>query len=177
MRDFLPWAKRDLATGAITALFWIADSALRGRAGITPRVVGFAAGAGTGVSAFLLHEWGHLFGALASGGVAHPERRRWSPFLFNFDVGRSSRGQFIAMSMGGFTATALSTAAILVLAPRRSLSGRVALAATAAGLAVTAALELPTFFRVLAGGPLPNGPVYVSGGERFHREADGQVNT
>lgn len=158
---FLPFAKRDLAITAVSAGLWVLDRAVRQRGGLAAAVVGVAAGLGAGVTGFLAHEWGHLAGAAVAGGVAHPARGRWSPFLFNFDVENSSRAQFLAMSLGGFAATVLASGAIVKLVPRSALSGRVALAAGVAGVAATVVLELPTFVRVLRGGPLPTGSVYV----------------
>lgn len=73
--------------------------------------------------------------------------------------------------MGGFLATALVVALLLALLPRDALAGQVALGLTAAGVLATAVLELPPFFRVLAGGPIPRGAAYVAD-EIAIRDAD-----
>ncbi len=139
------------------------DHALRLRkiGGLRGGAVAVAAGVGAGVVGFLMHEWGHLAGAKLSGGVAHIPSKLTSPFLFHFNVKESTRAQFAWMSLGGFAATAVASRFIWKTVPRGALSGRIALVTTAAGIAVTVAAELPTFIRVVRGGPLPHGGVYA----------------
>jgi len=48
--------------------------------------------------------------------------------------------------------------------PFDALAGRVAGVVTVLGVLATAALELPPFFRVLRGGPIPRGLGYRSAG-------------
>jgi hypothetical protein len=159
---FVRFALRDIGVAALTLAAFDVDRRIRGRA---PRSAEIVSGVGAGLLAALLgfvaHEWGHLAGALASGGVAHEPERVTSTFLFRFDVEKSSRASFLAMSYGGYAGTALAAAAIAALVPRQTLAGKVALGATALGLVATFALEIPTTVRVARGGPLPSGGVYA----------------
>lgn len=97
--------------------------------------------------------------------------------LWAVDARARVHGGFLATSLavatGGFAATAVVVALLLIVLPRDALAGQVALALTAAGVLATAALELPPFFRVLAGGPLPRGAAYVAEevAIRFYRRA------
>jgi hypothetical protein len=150
-------AVRDLLLLAATLALWAADAALRGTGGALPIVVAIATGAMTALSGYLAHEWGHLLGArLARSRVALPDTP-WSVFLFKFDTGHNDRSQFLAMSMGGFVASAAVTAFLLAVLPFSAPSAWVALFLTALGLVATAILEIPPFWRVLRGAPLPRG--------------------
>jgi hypothetical protein len=161
----MPWMllARDALLVALTAGVWRLDASLRGEPGALPVAVAIAAGALAALCAYLAHEWGHLLAARASGGVVHFPQRVASVFLFHFDVARSDRRQFLAMSLGGFAATASVLPTLLVALPAGALSSAVALALMAAGLLATLATELPPFFRVLRGAPLPRGSVYRDG--------------
>ena len=64
------------------------------------------------------------------------------------------------MSLGGFAASAIVVPLLFVYLPAGALSTWVALALASAGVLATIVLELPPFFRVLRGAPLPRGPVY-----------------
>jgi hypothetical protein len=158
---FSQFLVRDLALTGVAALTWVADRKLRARGGIGPGAVGVAAGIAAPALAFLLHEWGHLVGAKASGGVANPAASLASAFLFHFDCEQSTRTQFLAMSAGGYVASAVGLAAILSGTPP-TLSGIVARRLAAVGVLVTVALEVPTTVRVILGGPLPSGGVYAN---------------
>lgn len=160
MPRFSQFLLRDAALTGIAALTWAADRRLRHRKGLVATAVGVAAGVAAPTVAFLLHEWGHLAGAVVSGGVAHPASRLRSPFLFHFDCEASDRRQFLIMSAGGYAASALGLAGILVTTPP-TLSGRLARRLAALGVLATVVLEVPTTLRVLRGGPLPSGGVYA----------------
>ena len=164
----MPWKllARDALLVALAFVLWHVDAALRGGPGALPVIVSVGAGALAAVCAYLAHEWGHLLGARASGGVVHFPRRVTSTFLFFFDVGRSERRQFLAMSLGGFAASALAVPLLVARLPRGALASYVALALTAAGVIATLATELPPFFRVLRGAPLPRGLVYRDGAQQ-----------
>ena len=168
MARFVRFALRDLGIAAITAAAWGIDRQARtGKYGQAAKtVIGVSTGLLTALVGFGAHEWGHLAGALASGGVVDEPTSMTSPFLFFFDVGRSPRPAFLAMSYGGYIGTVVAAAAIATFVPRRALSGRVALAATAVGLVATFALEMPTTIRVARGGPLPRGGVYAGDPDR-----------
>jgi hypothetical protein len=158
-------ALRDLGILAATLGLWWADAALRAEGGVLAAAVAIAAGAATALSGYLAHEWGHLLGAhLSRSAVSLPDSPL-SVFLFRFDTGRNGRSQFLAMSLGGFVASALVAALLLGVLPMHALSTWVALFLTALGLLATAILEVPPFWRVFRGAPLPRGgPAYVTNG-------------
>jgi len=164
MPRFLRFLVRDVAIGATTGAAWALDAHAKGSGlgGAKRAAIAIGAGLLTASVGFLMHEWGHLAGAIAAGGVVEEPASLGSPFLFFFNVEASDRRAFLAMSYGGYAGTAIATFAILRLVPRDTPAGRIALAATALGVAATLALEVPTTIRVARGGPLPTvGGVYA----------------
>ena len=161
----LPWRMlaRDALLLLLTALVWRADAALRAESGVLPVLMGVAAGALAAIAVYLAHEWGHLLAARAAGSRVHYPERVTSTFLFFFDVGANDRRQFLAMSLGGFAASAIALPLLFEIVPARALSSWVALGLAAAGLVATLLTELPPFFRVMRGAPLPRGFVYRDG--------------
>src|SRR5262245_38294640 len=161
----MPWRMlaRDVALVALTLAFWGADTALRGGPGVLPVLVGVLTGVLTAISGYLVHEWGHLLAARASGSVVHFPERLSSTFLFFFDVGRNDRRQFLAMSLGGFAASAISVPILLALLPAGAIASWVAYVLILLGVVATLATELPPFFRVWRGARLPRGFVYRDG--------------
>jgi len=153
-------AARDLGLLLATLALWAADAHLRGAGGALAAGTGVAAGLLAGLCAYLAHEWGHLAGARLGGAVVHPPRRMATVFLFNFDSDANGPREFAWMSCGGFAASAAGLALLLAVLPFGALSGRVALVVTVLGVLATAVLELPPFFRVLRGGPIPRGLGY-----------------
>ena len=158
----LPWRMlvRDALLVASTWFVWRADALLRIETGFVPAAVAVLAGTLAALCAYLAHEWGHLLAAKASGAVVHYPERVTSTFLFFFDVARSDSRQFLAMSLGGFAASAIALPLLVLWLPAGALSTCVAYALAGAGLIATLATELPPFFRVLRGGRLPRGFVY-----------------
>lgn len=163
LRPFVRFLLRDAAVVALLAAVWWLDVSLRNAAVTGPwsYAVAISAGLLTTLVGFFCHEWGHLLGTLLANGVAHAPRRLTSPFLFFFDVATSDRRAFLIMSLGGYVASALALAVIVLTVPWGSLSGLVALVATTLGVIATFALEVPTTIRVARGGPLPNGGVFA----------------
>jgi len=150
-----------LITASCGSLWWLA---LRGDvSGVGGTALSVLAGLSTGVVAFLGHEWGHALGAKLSGATIYFADRMMSPFLFFFDTAASTKSQFIAMSMGGYIASALAAVLALALLPRDHLAGQVGLAVVGLGIIATFVAEVPTTFRVARGGPMPRGYVYRSG--------------
>ena len=154
---------RDMSLMAIGALLWaltlqsasintLAVIALNGLTALMTVLLGY-----------LLHEWGHLAGAWISGSVVHLPAGAWgSPFLFRFDTGRNNRQQFLAMSAGGFIASALVVAALLLLLPMPLLASRLALGLTVLGVLATFMLEIPPAWRVYRGNAMPVGVAFVN---------------
>ena len=157
----VPLLIRDLLLIAVTlGLWWWSRSLGEAR---TLDAIGVAVGAGimTALSGYLVHEWGHLAGARLAHAVVELPRTPLAVFLFKFDVVRNSRRQFLWMSMGGFIASAVVVALLLVLLSLDRLADQVALGLTAAGVLATAILELPPAWRVYRGGELPSGVAFV----------------
>ncbi len=160
MRPFARLAARDLALALLCAALWVADAQLWERGDGLAVFVGIATGVMTVLVAFFGHEWGHLTGALLAGATVHAQPLS-SPFLFHFDVARSNRRQFLAMSYGGYAASLLGLVVVAAAVPWDRWSGWTALVLVGAGLLVTAVLETPAHVRVMRGAPLPRGAVYV----------------
>ncbi len=160
MRGFGPLLLRDLGVAALTAGVLVLDARTEADAPLAVPL-GLAAGALAALTAFFVHEWGHLIGALAAGGVAHPAPSLASFFLFHFDVAQSDRRQFLAMSYGGYLATLLAVLLLALWIDPARLSGQTCLVLSVLGIGVTLALEIPTTVRVARGGPLPSGGVYA----------------
>lgn len=158
-----PLALRDLALAALALLLWAADARLRSGGGALATAVAIAAGTLTAGVGYLAHEWGHLIGARLGGSVVHLPASPASVFLFRYDAVRNEPRQFLWMSLGGFVASGAMVALLLALVPLDTLAGRVTMALTAAGVLATAVLELPVFFRVARGAPIPRGAAYVAG--------------
>jgi hypothetical protein len=163
LSPFLRFLVRDSLCVVLLGLAWRADAELRAThpGELSASAVAVAAGLLTTLVGFFAHEWGHLLGALSANGVVHAPRRLSSPFLFFFDVARSDRRAFLAMSYGGYASSALALAIIMLAVPWRALSGITALVATSLGVLATFALEVPTTVRVARGGPLPSGGVFA----------------
>ena len=154
------FALRDSAIAAAALWIWTVERNLD-RETFGGQLLAVTAGALAAIVGFLLHEWGHLAGALAAGATFHPPRHLLSPFLFHFDVKRSSRLAFLMMSLGGYLGTAVGVGLTAWLAPSDRLSGQIALVMAALGSLATLTLEVPVTLRVLRGGELPTGRVFA----------------
>ncbi|MFN7951743.1 MAG: hypothetical protein U0610_08440 [bacterium] len=150
-------ATRDALIVAAAGAAWIGDTALAGRSDGGTAALGIATGVLTALVGFLTHEWGHLAGALLAGSTVHFPNRIIAPLLFHFDGNRNGRRQFLAMSYGGFAASAVALALLVWLVPGDRWSGRTALVLAGIGTLVTLVAEVPTAVRVARGAPLPTG--------------------
>jgi len=123
--------------------------------GVVADFAGVLAGGMLGVVAFLLHEWGHWLGGLATRSRMQPARSLGSRFLFSYDARGNSLSQFLVMSLGGFAVTAALVWAYQVHLPDGLLATRVARGASLflAFLGVT--LELPLVFVAVWRGAVP----------------------
>jgi hypothetical protein len=159
-------ALRDALLLALALAAWVAVAALD--PALSPWLtigVAIVAVVLTSLAIYLVHEWGHLIGAWLGGATVEVADRPTAVFLFRFDTGRSSRREFLAMSYGGFVASVLSVALLLVVLPfdgAAGVAGKVAIGLAVLGVFTTFALEGPTAWRVARGGPLPTGAAYVS---------------
>ena len=117
----------------------------------------------TVIAAYLVHEWGHLIGAWISGSRFFlPAHIAASPFLFRFDNVRNTRRHFVWMVWGGFVSSIALVILLVALLPRELLAAQIALGMTALGVIATFVIELPEFWRVYRGAPLPDGAAFVS---------------
>lgn len=154
---------RDLGVIALALVAWWGSHVLHDAGSAYAWPAALAAGLLIPLAAFLVHEWGHLAGARASGArVVYAERIR-SVFLFRFDVTRNDRRQFLAMSNGGFAASLLLLALLGTRLSVRYPGDAIALGLAALGVLATLVLEVPVAWRVWRGAALPSGAAFVSG--------------
>jgi hypothetical protein len=154
-------ALRDVLVLVVCLGAWALDARIgRPSGGAAAWVTAALVSGATALAAFYAHEWGHLAGALLTRSEVHLPKRVATLFLFHFDTARNDRRQFLAMSLGGFVASALVVALVVALAPLDALSGKVALALVGVGVLATLVLEVPTALGVHRGGALPRGVVY-----------------
>jgi len=157
-------AIRDVVILVFTLAIWRLDAVVRGTG--EEWLTATLAGTLTAICGYLFHEWGHLAGAfLSKSEVRLPQRAR-EIFLFNFDVDRNDARQFTTMSLGGFVASGVAIVFLLRVLPQGVLATKISLALVVLGLLATVVLELPPFFRVLRGGPLPRGVAFVGDDSR-----------
>lgn len=146
---------RDLALASVMAGLWALAHDLGGQTGVGPTLLRVVAGVSIALAAALLHEWGHLAGALASGSRVHFPKRTLTPLLFDFDVANNSREQFLAMSAGGYLGSALGLAVLAWAQPPVDLTGYVAWLIAGGGVLATVLIEAPVTLRVARGAAPP----------------------
>jgi hypothetical protein len=160
---FFAFVLRDSLIILLTVALWMVTLKLGQAHNLPSAAMHVATALLTVLVAYLLHEWGHLIGAWISGAAFElPARVTESPFLFRFDTGRSSRAQFLQMSLGGFTSSLLTVVFLAVALPRDMLASWIALGLTAVGVVATLITEVPMFVGVWRGGPMPTGAVFIS---------------
>ena len=106
-------------------------------------LVGVVVGFFLGASAFVLHGWGHLFGALLTRSTIAAPSSLKSVFLFSFDSKKNSRKQFLVMSSTGFLASALCLWIAFAGLPAQQLATHVARGIVLFFAALTVLLEFP----------------------------------
>jgi hypothetical protein len=113
-------------------------------------------------SGYVLHEWGHLLGALLKRAVFElPATPFETFFLFRFNRDANTRPQFFSMALGGFVASILTVIALLLWLPAGLLATTLALTLTGLGVLATLIIEVPEFWRVARGGPIPSGAAFI----------------
>jgi hypothetical protein len=133
---------RDLGILTVSALAWWLAAPLSAGSGALSDIAGVLLGALFGASAFLVHEWGHLVGALATRSAIQAPAALTSPFVFTFESRKNTRRQFLAMSLTGFAATAV-VIWIVYLLPDAWLASRVARGLVLFLTLLTIVLEVP----------------------------------
>ncbi|MEO9971014.1 MAG: hypothetical protein ABJG15_14550 [Hyphomonadaceae bacterium] len=140
---FKRFAVRDLALLAGTLLGWVLFAKISIGQGLLANFVGATLGVAGGLCAWFAHEWGHVLAAWAAGSKLRAPNKLVSVYLFGFDNKTHTRGQFVAMSLGGFAATAGVYALIHFYLPQDWLATRVVHGLVLLEIAVTVALEVP----------------------------------
>jgi hypothetical protein len=153
---------RDCSATCVCAVLWWASLGVGATDTVGALLLHGITGLMTVLLGYLAHEWGHLLGAWAARSVVHlPSGPFSSPFLFRFDTARNNRSQFLSMSAGGFIASAIVVAALVMALPMQLLASRIALALTLLGVFATFILEIPPAWKVYRGGAMPGGPAFV----------------
>jgi hypothetical protein len=152
-------ALRDLVILTLAASIYGLLAPLSAGTGMLGDVTGVVAGLAIGISAFLLHEWGHLLGALASRSDVRLPERLGSVYLFSYDSQRNDRRQFLVMSLSGFAVTGIAVWAVYAVLPDGQLATRVARGAVLFLAFLTVVLEFPLVLWSLARSTIP--PVEV----------------
>jgi hypothetical protein len=152
---YFKFLARDAVVIGVAVLVWwlVAERSLG--SGMAADLSGFVAGLLVGVSAFVLHEWGHAVGGFATGSVLHVNHDLRSPFIFSFDTRRNTLSQFVIMSLGGFVATAVLVFSFYRWLPDGLLATRVACGAALFLAFLGVVLELPLFVFALASRSVP----------------------
>jgi hypothetical protein len=155
MNMWSKFALRDLAIVATAALVWRYAAALSAGFGPASDLAGVVAGFLVGLSGFVLHEWGHVLGAVAVGAVVHPNTRLNSGFLFSFDTRTSTLRQFLVMSVGGFVVTGALLLVVYRVLPEPLFATRVARGLALFLASLTVLLEFPLVAVALLTGRAP----------------------
>ena len=156
----LRFVLRDLAIAGFVIALWRLEFSLAGDAG--PHLDAFRVVLGLASVAVgaLAHEWGHLLPSLMSGATVHYPPGWFAKLLFDFDVERNTRAQFLWMNLGGYLSVVLALGVYSALLPLDRLAGQVALVGIALGTSAVFVIELPVTIRVLGGERPP--PALVS---------------
>ena len=162
---YAKFAVRDLLIIAGALLFWWLAADLSVGSGALSDFTGFVAGLWLGSTGFVLHEWGHLTGALATGSTVRPSRNPSSLFIFSFDSQKNSLGQFLVMSVGGFLVTAAVVWSFYAYLPDDLLASRIARGAALFLAFLGVFLEVPLVLVALHRRAIP-AAVDVTGGRR-----------
>ena len=104
------------------------------------------------VVCYVVHEWGHLIGARASGGNM-PLNALNTPLIGQFDTAAHTRAQFVALSVGGVLGY-VATALVFVLAWRQFGPGWLGAGLATGGAAFVVqslAVDVPQILRVYRG--------------------------
>lgn len=152
---WLRLALRDLVLLAAFAVLWGWAAPLTAADGFAADFLGLAAGLGIGIGHYLLHEWGHAAGGLATGSSIRPAPSLRGLSLFSFDSKTNTRRQFVVMSLCGFLVTGLVLLGVYTWLPSDWLATRVARGAVLFLVALTVFVEFPLVIYALITGRLP----------------------
>jgi len=143
MAKFQKFALRDGALILVTVLGWPTGLQFSAGTGLMPETIGVLLGVMGGLCAWVLHEWGHVLAAKAVGSNLRAPTKLFSVYLFGFDNKQHTCAQFVVMALGGFVATGLVFAFVMLVLPQDYLATKVVRGLVLLEIAVTAALEVP----------------------------------
>lgn len=149
------FALRDAAIIALALAAWRWIAPASAHPGFVGDLTGLVAGLLAGITGPLLHEWGHLAGAVVTGSRVGPGAHLGSPFIFGFDARQNSVRQFLVMSLGGFLVTGLAVWACYALLPDELLASRVARGVAMLLAVAGVVLELPLVVAALVTRSIP----------------------
>ncbi len=152
---FVKLALRDAGILGMTVLLWFLFSGYSAGNDYLSDFLGVVVGLAVAACAYLLHEWGHALGGLATRSAIHPAASLKNISLFSFDSKRNSRAQFAVMSLSGFAVTAAVIYALYTQLPDELLATRVARGAALISAALTVFLEVPILVIGLVRGKIP----------------------
>lgn len=145
---------RDGLIVTIVVIAWVLWWPVSAGAGPLADFAGVMLGIGGAAVAFVCHEWGHLLGAIASGGRYTLPPGLASPFLFSFDSRRNSQRQFVIMSLAGFAVTGAALVVVYWCLPADALATRVVRGAVLFLASLTVFLEVPLLVLSLVTGSI-----------------------
>ncbi|NNL65127.1 MAG: hypothetical protein HKP30_02685 [Myxococcales bacterium] len=152
---FAKLALRDVGILVGSLLLWRLLAERSGVPGPLGDVLGVLLGVLVAACFYLLHEWGHALGAMATRSVLAPARSLAGVSLFSFDSKRNGRGQFAVMSLSGFAVTALAVWFVYFVLPDGLLASRVARGGVLLLTALTVLIEVPLLVAGLVRRELP----------------------
>ena len=154
-----PWrlfAIRDAGIVLISLICWMCASQFDPLAWI--------AGAGLALSAYLFHEWSHLWAAHRVGAAVQPAKKWYALFLFNMSPNEISREAFSLISLAGFVATLIYLLVFLGLP--KSACTQTALVLGQGLATLTLIFEAPIALWSMVKNAVP--PVGIPGFDRFN---------
>ena len=143
MADFQKFIFRDGVLIFATGLGWLLLASFSAGQGLLAETIAVLLGVLGGLCAWVLHEWGHVLAAKSVGSTLRAPTKLFSVYLFGFDNKAHTRGQFVVMALGGFLATALVFAFVMLCLPQDLLAAKVFRSLVLLEIAVTVALEVP----------------------------------
>jgi len=152
---YLKFAARDTLILALAAGLWWLLAARSAQPNTLADFSGFVVGMMLGITAFVLHEWGHVVGAFLSGSTMTVNQNLLSPYIFSYDSPHNSLRQFVIMSIGGFVVTAAIVAGYYLGLPDELLASRVARGAALFLAFLGVFLEVPLLLFALISRTVP----------------------
>ena len=124
----------------------------------------FPAGLGLALTAYLFHEWAHLFAAQRASAAFKPATRWYALFLFNLSSEETPRESFLEISLAGFVATLIYMVVFLSLPA--SLSSETALTLARCLATLTLIFEAPIVLWAIIKNEVPS--VGIPGFDTFN---------